>query len=564
MLVVSIGLLCYKLWQWEGSRFMPPVTPFSEEKVELKSILASLSFSKSPNLSRLLEYLCNKYFEGCGQDLNEYSIAVEALGRTADFDPGTSSIVRVEAHRLREKLSKYYEGEGVDHPLMIVLEAGHYAPHFVRREELAPAAMEERSSGLPMANGAGELRGESTSPTPQVVANPVAPGEIDRLTARDSRDVAGPKLGMRLTILAIGLVVVILILSVFTWRFETRQSIGTSLAIPAERSPAPGAAAPGDEIRILAGYSKENYIDRRGKVWQGDRYFKGGEAASSSQQTISRTLDPTIFQQSRAGEFSYDIPLKRGVYELRLYFAETVFGPTTFSGGGESSRVFDVDMNGKPLLVGFDIYRDAGGDNIAYERVFKDVAPASDGYLHLRFHPSSREKPILTAMEIVPGIPGKLHPLRLVARDNSYTDRAGQVWSPDCYFFHGRLISHRGPVENTADPDLYTAERYGNFDYAIPVAPGTYGVTLRFAETYFGEANSGFGGIGSRIFNVYCNGVALLRNFDIFKEAGGASRALDKTFHGLKPNAQGLLVLSFVPIENYAEVNAIEVVDESQ
>src|SRR5208337_2040475 len=172
-----------------------------------------------------------------------------------------------------------------------------------------------------------------------------------------------------------------------------------------------------------------------------------------------------IFQQSRAGEFSYDIPLKRGVYELRLYFAETVFGPTTFSGGGESSRVFDVDMNGKPLLVGFDIYRDAGGDNIAYERVSKDVAPASDGYLHLRFHPSSREKPILTALEIVPGIPGKLHPLRLVAQDNSYTDRAGQVWSPDRYFFHGRLASHRGPVENTADPDLYTAERYGNFDY---------------------------------------------------------------------------------------------------
>jgi len=39
---------------------------------------------------------------------------------------------------------------------------------------------------------------------------------------------------------------------------------------------------------------------------------------------------------------------------------------------------------------------------------------------------------------------------------------------------------------------------------------------------------------------------------------------LDKTFHGLTPNAQGMLVLNFVPVENYAEVNAIEVVDESQ
>jgi hypothetical protein len=360
-----------------------------------------------------------------------------------------------------------------------------------------------------------------------------------------------------------GLVLLILTGAVVAWRSRTRQMNGVSLASLAETSSAAGVASPGDEIRILAGYSKGNYIDRRGRVWQGDRYFKGGAPFTMQQQTIARTLDQAIFQQSRAGEFSYDIPLKRGVYELRLYFAETQFGPTTFAGGGESSRVFDVDMNGKPLWMGFDVYRDAGGDDIAYERVLKDVAPASDGHLHLGFHPSSREKPFLNALEIVPGIPGKLHPIRLVARDGSYTDRAGQIWSPDRYFLHGRLASHAGAVQNTPDPDLYTAERYGNFDYAIPVAPGMYGVTLRFAETYFGAGNSGLGGKNSRLFDVYCNGVALLRDFDIFKEAGGASRALDKTFHGLKPNGQGLLDLSFIPSENYAEVNAIEVVDES-
>jgi hypothetical protein len=58
--------------------------------------------------------------------------------------------------------------------------------------------------------------------------------------------------------------------------------------------------------------------------------------------------------------------------------------------------------------------------------------------------------------------------------------------------------------------------------------------------------------------------VALLRNFDIFKEAGGANRALQKIFRGLEPNAQGKLILRFVPVENYACVNAIEVADESK
>lgn len=72
------------------------------------------------------------------------------------------------------------------------------------------------------------------------------------------------------------------------------------------------------------------------------------------------------------------------------------------------------------------------------------------------------------------------------------------------------------------------------------------------------------GGIDSRVFDLYCNGRALLRDFDVFREAPGGNRALVKSFHGLKPNAQGQLALDFVPSKNYALVNAIEVVDESQ
>ena len=541
---------------------MPDLTAFSEEKTELKRLLASPSFLKSPNLSKLLEYLCNKHFEDCGRDLNEYSIAVEALGRTADFDPGISSIVRVEVHRLREKLNKYYEGQGADHPWRILLQPGSYTPMFVKREGLAPAAL-EKGSRLPMANGAEELPEGSAPVSLKVVGDRVAPEETGKTASHGLWGFAGFKSGGRLAIFAVGLGAVILVLSVITWKLETRQSIGTSWANPTQNPLDPSATAPGNEIRILCGYTKENYIDRSGKVWESDRYFHGGAASVGSLQTITRTLDPTIFQQSRMGEFSYDIPLKEGVYELRLYFAETEFAPAAFVGGGEGSRIFEVNLNGKPLLVHLDVYRDAAGNNAAYERVFKDVAPASDGYLHLGFHYSWREKPFLNALEIVPGLPGKLHPIRLVARENSFTDQAGQIWSPDRYFLRGRLATHKVPVENTSDPDLYTAERYGSFEYAIPVASGKYGVTLRFAETFFGNPNAGDGGIGSRIFNVYCNGLTLLRNFDIFKEAGGADRALDKTFHGLVPNAQGLLVLSFVPTENYAEVNAIEVVDES-
>jgi hypothetical protein len=108
-------------------------------------------------------------------------------------------------------------------------------------------------------------------------------------------------------------------------------------------------------------------------------------------------------------------------------------------------------------------------------------------------------------------------------------------------------------------------ERYGNFSYTIPVVrPGHYTATLRFSESWFGAKKPAGGGPGERVFDVYCNGVVLLRNFDIFKEAGGEDRALDRVFGSLEPNAQGKLVFSFVPVKNYACVNAIEVVDDGR
>jgi len=56
----------------------------------------------------------------------------------------------------------------------------------------------------------------------------------------------------------------------------------------------------------------------------------------------------------------------------------------------------------------------------------------------------------------------------------------------------------------------------------------------------------------------------LLHSFDVFRAAGGDHRAVERTFHGIAPNAQGKIVLSFVPVTNYACVNAIEVVDEKE
>ncbi len=232
-------------------------------------------------------------------------------------------------------------------------------------------------------------------------------------------------------------------------------------------------------------------------------------------------------------------------------------------GGGENSRTFVILLNGAPLLSPFDPLADAGGPWIADERVFKDVTPAADGMVHLKFE-SQRGQPMISAIELLPGIPHKQLPIRLATQVNSYTDHAGRIWAPDNYYIGGQLFGDKPVVNGTQDPMLYQTERAGNFRYAIPVdLRGVYTATLYFAETYFGPGASGIGGAGSRLFNVMCNGVSLLDHFDVFAEAGSL-KPLQKTFHGLKPNPQGKLMFWFEPITNYASVFGIEVLDESK
>jgi hypothetical protein len=528
-----------------------------KERDELQAILRSGIFAKAPRQAKLLQYICNEYFGGRSQEIKEYNLATEALGKTADFDQNRDSIVRVEIHRLRHKLKEFYEGEGAGHTLRIVIDPGHYVPRFVAREE--PLATQH----YPLAEAAQvrETRDDNV-PLP-------APPALPTLRTQARIHSAGIVL-VGVAILALLAVVLLKWGKNRAARFKAQPSL--TLASPARTAQTPGAL---DSVRILCGYSKDKYMDRSGNLWLDDRYFSGGEAVTQPPQFIARAPEMTLYQTSRSGTFSYDIPLKPGNYEMHLYFVETHYGPGTFSGGGETSRLFNVLMNEKPLLKIFDIIKDAGGNHVADVRVFKDVRPSPDGYLHLKFEPLT-DVPTLNALEIEPAPLGRINPIRIVAKDHSYTDHAGNVWRPDRYYSGGQLAVHITPVpvSHTPDPDLYSGERFGYFSYAIPVAPGKYRLTLRFAETYWGLPNrypslpdqngSLQGGAGSRIFDVYCNGTALLRNFEPFKEGGGAMAAVDKTFHNLEPNAEGKLVLTFVPAKDYACVNAIEVVDESK
>ena len=79
---------------------------------------------------RLIQYLVTEELEGRGDRLKAVSIATDVFGRSADFDPQTDSIIRVEMERIRQALDLYYATQGANDPVRIQFEKDSYRPKF--------------------------------------------------------------------------------------------------------------------------------------------------------------------------------------------------------------------------------------------------------------------------------------------------------------------------------------------------------------------------------------------------------------------------------------------------
>ena len=506
-----------------------------QERAELDAVLNSAAFRKAPNQSRFLRYLCERHFDGMAEQPKEHQIAIEALGRGENFDEREDSIVRVEAFRLRRRLERYYQNEGRENPLRIAIDPGQYRVRFIEVQK----------------NGAENIAG-------LVLENEVLPGApAQKKSAR---------FWPRWFVIAF-LVVIIFgcAITAVVW-LRHSKTISQAPSMATVPSPPVPTAAPisGPAVRILAGYSRPAHLDRLGQVWGADKWFHGGEAIVCPRQLLARTPDRSIYRHCRRGNFSYDIPLNPGVYELRLYFGPSLT-PWTLLDESVPKVPIVLGINGEPRNLSINFAADGTLNSVPDIRVFRDVTPASDGLLHLTFAQGGSQYAFVNAIEILASMRGRLVPIRMTASDSFYADTHGNIWPPERYYRGGTTVERRDEVSGTPDPDLFSTERYGaSFDYLIPVADtGTYAVTLGFSEMWFGPKVPGGGGAQSRLFDISCNGSSLIKNLDVFKEAGGSDRALIKTFHNLHPDADGKLRLTFTASRNNAMINFLEVDDET-
>jgi hypothetical protein len=115
-----------------------------------------------------------------------------------------------------------------------------------------------------------------------------------------------------------------------------------------------------------------------------DKDFTGGatidHANTIDTSKVTNPAPAAVYQSARiaaaGAAFTYTIPgLTAGSsHTVRLHFCETYFKT-------KGSRVFNVSINGTPVLTNFDIEATAGGENIANIQQFTEAANASGQYV---------------------------------------------------------------------------------------------------------------------------------------------------------------------------------------
>lgn len=134
----------------------------------------------------------------------------------------------------------------------------------------------------------------------------------------------------------------------------------------------------------------------------------------------------------------------------------------------------------------------------------------------------------------------------------AYTAKDGTVFAADDLGV-GKRFATTGPIDGTEDDTLYESEAYGSQDlsYAFAVDPGTYLVTLHFAEIWrpaFAE--------DARRFDVAVDGISAVEELDLYAEVGGRTAYL---LQRAATVMDGVLEIDLIGAVENAKLSAIEI-----
>ena len=115
---------------------------------QINRLVSSQALHGSESLCKLLRYLAKHAVDHPGTPIKEFQIATEVFGRSPDFDPQLDSMVRVQAGRLRSKLTEYYSSDGLEDPLVVELPKGTYVLSYHPRNATAAKSPSSVNGGI--------------------------------------------------------------------------------------------------------------------------------------------------------------------------------------------------------------------------------------------------------------------------------------------------------------------------------------------------------------------------------------------------------------------------------
>lgn len=359
-------------------------------RAQVERITCSKLFRNAPALQRLLQYLAHKTIEGQGDQLKEYSIGVDVFERRVDYDPKTDTVVRVEVHRLRQKLKEYYETEGASDPIVFQIPRGHYILSFTDGGAQGGNGVSGSSTSTATATAQTQTAGVDSHSK----AGSVGPGRIPILSQR------------AVLLLALALFFVLGILVGTNWKKLVIGNRSEASLLHAGSRTAKSndlvrgfwAAFLGNDVTPIIGYADAVFL-----VDESDDLFRFRHGATDKRGTH---VDPHLARQfasnsevvARAGPLFYEDGYS-GIGDVQsIYRLTQLFTQMGYSATAQRCRLVTIDdlQEHNVVLLGSSFQNEAvaqlfrGGEDFVYEASPDRVHALWNGRI-LNLHPQPGE-----------------------------------------------------------------------------------------------------------------------------------------------------------------------------
>ncbi len=299
-----------------------------------------------------------------------------------------------------------------------------------------------------------------------------------------------------------------------------------------------GDAAAYTDFAVRINCGGEDYTDQSGRLWAKDCYCINGDNYSTDKDIN------TLYKTAKKGDVEYKVPVKDGVYAVRLCFAETEYNYA-------NERFMTISINGSTVETGMDIIHDVRGKDKEFSKVYRYIVPNENSEIDITLSNDA----LICGIEIVPENDDVIH---VNCGGEDFVDWAGFVWNGDRYFAGGESVTDTCDDFHQASPTLYDKSLYmtgrmgEDISYEIPVKEGIYSVQLKFTELEIVNE-------GERPIDIYINNILVKENWDALSYSMEKRMSADIRFEAIS-SANGKINIRVVAKRNNpAILRAIEI-----